>query len=88
MSQNFYAVLGLRPGATDFEIKSAFRLIDNIQGADINKSVCSAAFRVLGNAFSRSAYDRVHGFSSQPQGRKTARRDIDGSAMPADDEDL
>ena len=88
MPHDFYTVLGLRPGATDVEIKAAFRLIDNIQGADVDKSVCSAAFGVLGNAFSRSAYDRVHGFSSQPQGRKTARRDIDGSAMPADDEDL
>jgi hypothetical protein len=85
MPHDFYTVLGLRPGATDVEIKAAFRFIENIQGVAVDKSVCSAAFGVLGNAFSRSAYDSVHGFSSQPT---TARRDIDGSAIDVSDRQI
>jgi DnaJ-class molecular chaperone len=72
-AHDFYGALGLRPGATDSEISSAFSVIENIQGADINKSVTRLAFGVLGHASSRSAYDSVHGFSAQPQGRKVAR---------------
>ena len=72
-AHDFYGALGLRPGATDSEISQAFNVSENIQGADINKSVTRLAFGVLGHASSRSAYDSVHGFSAQPQGRKIAR---------------
>ena len=68
----FYGVLGLRPGATDTEIRTAFSAIANTQGADGGNSLTDAsvalAFEVLGDATRRSLYDSVHGFSV-PQGQ-------------------
>jgi len=72
-SSNYYDVLGLKPNASQSQIKSAYYKLSKLYHPDIAKSLpnakerftkLSTAYEVLGNPHKRALYDRKHDPSS------------------------